>query len=122
MELPVCIYTGSGVCPNKEHCNAINKFYDDIVKSLHEAERQSVPRIPLKSVKPFCSTEQMNLKIKQFYGILCGLRTDGPLGGVGLFNELNLALNCYIRKQLSLNLEIMMKLIVIFLYKKPPEF
>ena len=65
------------------------------------------------------------LRIRQFYGIISGLQTDGPLGG--LFNDLNRARNCDIRKLLkmpllSLNLVIMMKFIVIFLNKKPPEF
>ena len=59
----------------------------------------------------------MNLRIRQCYGIISELQTDGPLGG--LFSEFNLARNCDIRKLLkmpllSLNLVIMMKLIVIF--------
>ena len=64
VELPVCNYTGPGVCPNTEHCSAINKLYDDFVKSLHEAEHLSVPRIPLKSLKPFWSAELDKFKAK----------------------------------------------------------
>ena len=64
VELPVCSHTGSSVCPNTEHCCAINKLYDDIVKSLNKAERLSVPRIPLKSLKPFWSAKLNELKEK----------------------------------------------------------
>ena len=64
MELPVCSCTGSGVCPNTAHCSAINKLYDDIVKSLPEAEHLSDPRIPLKSLKPFWSAELDEFKDK----------------------------------------------------------
>ena len=64
VELPVSSHTGSGVCPYTEHSRAINKLYYDIVESLHEAERLTVPRIPLKSLKPFWPAELDELKDK----------------------------------------------------------
>ena len=86
--MPVCSHTGSGVCPNTEHCSAINKLYDDILKSLHEAERLSVPCIPLKPLKPFWSAELDDLKgIKQFYGILFGMQMDGLWGLIQLITS-----------------------------------
>ena len=81
MGLPVCSYTGSGVCPNTEHCCAINKLYNDIVKSLHEAEHLSVPRIPLNSLKPFWSAELDEFKDKAILWHNIWVANGRPSGG-----------------------------------------
>ena len=82
------VYQCSHFCNNNTHCNGIEAHYNGIVHALQQAELNTIPSIPIHSLKPFWNEYLDELKSKSIMWHTIWHNAGRPKSGV-IFNIKN---------------------------------